>query len=160
MFSEQFTHFINRNNNNINNNEIDDLTQLPTAAATTAPLPPYIWCGQTCDSEAYLLSTALKVTSFPYLALLSCNSQRSVQMLDKLVGESNNSRSSGSINSNNSDGGSGGASSSSSSEVSLIAANGPRNLLAFIAQALLLADLHRSTIQQAEAHRCVHLSCS
>ena len=38
------------------------------------------------DAEAYSLSLQLKVSSFPFMALMMSESERSVQILDKIQG--------------------------------------------------------------------------
>lgn len=44
------------------------------------------WAGKVWDPEAYGLSTQLKVTTFPFVALLVCQSNRSVQIADRIQG--------------------------------------------------------------------------
>jgi hypothetical protein len=45
-----------------------------------------VWSGQVWDAEAYALSMQLRCSSFPFLALLVCQSERSVQIADKIQG--------------------------------------------------------------------------
>lgn len=45
-----------------------------------------VWGGQVFDPEAYGLSSQLSVTSYPFLALVVCQSARSVQIADRLQG--------------------------------------------------------------------------
>lgn len=44
------------------------------------------WAGQVWDPEAYNLSLDLHATSFPFVALLVCQSERSVRVLDRIQG--------------------------------------------------------------------------
>lgn len=44
------------------------------------------WGGSTDHAEAYNLSHVLKATRFPFLALLVCQSERSVQLIDRVQG--------------------------------------------------------------------------
>lgn len=45
-----------------------------------------VWGGSVWNPEPYNLSLQLKVSTFPFLALLSCESERSVQILDRIQG--------------------------------------------------------------------------
>jgi hypothetical protein len=45
-----------------------------------------VWGGSIWDPEPYNLSLQLKVSTFPFLALLTCESERSVQILDRIQG--------------------------------------------------------------------------
>lgn len=45
-----------------------------------------VWGGSVWDAEAYSLSLQLKVSSFPFMALMMSESERSVQILDKIQG--------------------------------------------------------------------------
>jgi hypothetical protein len=45
-----------------------------------------VWGGSVWDPEPYNLSLQLKVSTFPFLALLLCESERSVQILDRIQG--------------------------------------------------------------------------
>lgn len=45
-----------------------------------------VWGGSIWNPEPYNLSLQLKVSTFPFLALLSCESERSVQILDRIQG--------------------------------------------------------------------------
>mmetsp|Transcript_20432 Transcript_20432/g.34417 ORF Transcript_20432/g.34417 Transcript_20432/m.34417 type:complete len:455 (+) Transcript_20432:83-1447(+) len=66
-------------------NEQDD-----PAADSSNENPPtseiVAWAGQVWDPEAYNLSIDLHATSFPFLALLVCQSERSVRVLDRIQG--------------------------------------------------------------------------
>jgi hypothetical protein len=53
-----------------------------------------MWGGSTDHAEAYNLSQVLRVTRFPFLALLVCQSGRSVQLIDRIQGKGSSSRSS------------------------------------------------------------------
>lgn len=44
------------------------------------------WAGKVWDPEAYGLSSQLKVTAYPFIALLVCQSNRVVQIADKIEG--------------------------------------------------------------------------
>ena len=44
------------------------------------------WAGKIWDAEAYGLSLQLKASSFPFVALLICQSNRSVQIAEKIQG--------------------------------------------------------------------------
>lgn len=44
------------------------------------------WAGKIWDSEAYGLSTQLKATAYPFIALIVCQSSRMVQVADKIQG--------------------------------------------------------------------------
>jgi len=44
------------------------------------------WAGRVWDPEAYGLSTQLRATTFPFVALLVCQSSRSVQIADRIQG--------------------------------------------------------------------------
>lgn len=44
------------------------------------------WSGCVWDAEAYSLSTQLKAATFPFLALLVCQSERVVQVIDRIQG--------------------------------------------------------------------------
>jgi FAS-associated factor 2 len=44
------------------------------------------WSGSVWDPEAYSLSTQLKASTFPFLALLVCQSERVVQVIDRIQG--------------------------------------------------------------------------
>ena len=44
------------------------------------------WTGSVWDPEAYNLSTQLRATTFPFVALLICQSNRTVQIADKIQG--------------------------------------------------------------------------
>jgi FAS-associated factor 2 len=44
------------------------------------------WAGQVWDPEAYNLSIDLQATTFPFVALLVCQSERSVRVLDRIQG--------------------------------------------------------------------------
>lgn len=44
------------------------------------------WAGKIWDPEAYGLSSQLKVTAYPFIALLVCQSNRVVQIADKIEG--------------------------------------------------------------------------
>lgn len=44
------------------------------------------WSGCVWDAEAYSLSTQLKASTFPFLALLVCQSERVVQVIDRIQG--------------------------------------------------------------------------
>lgn len=44
------------------------------------------WAGRVWDPEAYGLSTQLRATTFPFVALLVCQSNRSVQIADRIQG--------------------------------------------------------------------------
>ena len=44
------------------------------------------WAGKIWDSEAYGLSSQLKATAYPFVALLVCQSNRMVQVADKIQG--------------------------------------------------------------------------
>ena len=44
------------------------------------------WSGRVWDTEAYSLSIQLKATSYPFLALLVCQSERVVQVVSRLEG--------------------------------------------------------------------------
>ena len=44
------------------------------------------WAGQIWDSEAYGVGLQLKATTYPFLALLICHSNKTVQIADKLQG--------------------------------------------------------------------------
>lgn len=44
------------------------------------------WAGSISDMEAYSLSLQLKTTTFPFLAVFACQSQRTVQIADKIEG--------------------------------------------------------------------------
>jgi hypothetical protein len=46
-----------------------------------------VWSGKIWDSEAYGLSMQLRTSSFPFLALLVCESERTVQIADRIQGE-------------------------------------------------------------------------
>lgn len=46
------------------------------------------WAGRVWDPEAYGLSSQLKVTAYPFIALLVCQSNRVVQIADKIEGRS------------------------------------------------------------------------
>jgi len=45
-----------------------------------------VWAGRVWDPEAYGLSTQLRATTFPFVALLVCQSNRSVQIADRIQG--------------------------------------------------------------------------
>jgi hypothetical protein len=45
-----------------------------------------IWGGNIWDPEAYNLSMQFKVSTFPFIALLICQSERSVQIIDRIQG--------------------------------------------------------------------------
>lgn len=45
-----------------------------------------LWGGSTDHAEAYNLSTVLRATQFPFLAILVCQSDRSVQLVDRIQG--------------------------------------------------------------------------
>ncbi|CAE7646646.1 PUX10, partial [Symbiodinium microadriaticum] len=45
-----------------------------------------VWGGNIWDAEPYSLSMQLKVSTFPFLALMTCESDRSVQILDRIQG--------------------------------------------------------------------------
>lgn len=45
-----------------------------------------MWGGNVWDAEPYNLSMQLKVSSFPFMALMLCESERSVQILDRVQG--------------------------------------------------------------------------
>ena len=45
-----------------------------------------VWGGSIWNTEPYNLSLQLQVSTFPFLALLSCESERSVQILDRIQG--------------------------------------------------------------------------
>lgn len=47
-----------------------------------------VWGGSVHQAEAYNLSNVLKATRFPFLALLACQSSRSVQLLERIQGAS------------------------------------------------------------------------
>ena len=44
------------------------------------------WAGRIWDPEAYGLSTQLKVSTFPFLAVLICQSNRTVQVVERIQG--------------------------------------------------------------------------
>jgi hypothetical protein len=44
------------------------------------------WAGRVWDPEAYGLSTQLRATTFPFMALLMCQSARSVQIVERFQG--------------------------------------------------------------------------
>jgi FAS-associated factor 2 len=44
------------------------------------------WAGRVWDPEAYGLSTQLRATTFPFMALLVCQSNRTVQIADRIQG--------------------------------------------------------------------------
>ena len=46
------------------------------------------WVGRVWDAEAYALSSQLRVSSFPFLAVLVCQSNRTVQIADRIQGTS------------------------------------------------------------------------
>lgn len=46
----------------------------------------FVWSGQVWDPEAYDLSMKLKSATFPFVALLLCQSERTVQIADKVQG--------------------------------------------------------------------------
>lgn len=45
-----------------------------------------MWAGDVWDAEAYSLSTQLRATKFPFLALLVCQSNRAVQIAERIQG--------------------------------------------------------------------------
>lgn len=45
-----------------------------------------LWGGSTDHAEAYNLSQVLRSNRFPFLALLVCQSERSVQLIDRIQG--------------------------------------------------------------------------
>ena len=45
-----------------------------------------VWSGQVWDPEAYGLSMQLRTAAFPFVALLLCQSERSVQIADRVQG--------------------------------------------------------------------------
>lgn len=47
-----------------------------------------IWAGRVWDPEAYSLSSQLGASAFPFVALLMCQSNRSVQIVDRIQGYS------------------------------------------------------------------------
>jgi FAS-associated factor 2 len=48
--------------------------------------PVLLWAGSVWDPEAYGLSSQLRASAFPFLALLVCQSPRMVQIVDKIQG--------------------------------------------------------------------------
>jgi FAS-associated factor 2 len=44
------------------------------------------WVGKVWDREAYQLSTQLKTAAFPFVALLVCQSDRAVQVAERVQG--------------------------------------------------------------------------
>jgi hypothetical protein len=44
------------------------------------------WGGNIWSPEAYNLSMQLKVSTYPYLAMLICQSDRTVQIVDRIQG--------------------------------------------------------------------------
>ena len=44
------------------------------------------WAGRVWDPEAYGLSTQLRASSYPFMALLICQSERTVQVADRIQG--------------------------------------------------------------------------
>lgn len=47
-----------------------------------------VWAGRVWDPEAYSLSSQLGASAFPFVALLMCQSNRSVQIVDRIQGYS------------------------------------------------------------------------
>jgi hypothetical protein len=45
-----------------------------------------LWMGKVWDAEAYALSTQLRASAFPFIALLVCQSQRMVQVAERIQG--------------------------------------------------------------------------
>lgn len=46
-----------------------------------------VWAGQIWDFEAYHLSLTLRVSTYPFMALLMCNSSREVSIADRIQGQ-------------------------------------------------------------------------
>lgn len=46
-----------------------------------------MWAGSVWHPEAYALSSQLRATSYPFLAVLICQSERAVQVADRISGE-------------------------------------------------------------------------
>ena len=57
-----------------------------TAFTNVANQHMVVWGGNVWDAEAYGLSSQLGVTSFPFMALLVCQSTRSAQIADRIQG--------------------------------------------------------------------------
>jgi FAS-associated factor 2 len=82
LCSDNVLRLVNGNNNNNNSglhDERDDTGEARSSEVVT-------WAGQVWDPEAYNLSMDLNAASFPFMALLVCQSDRAVRVLDRIQG--------------------------------------------------------------------------